>query len=207
MLGLKNSTFTSVREIECKHDLEFAAAEITTTSNVKMLVCSCYRPPDAGKSCMDKFEIFLQDVCTRYSKIVIAGDFNLPRACWNPRRNGTGGNEHAFVKILNDFFLEQMNTCPARGENILGLVITSIPDRMKISEVVKPSNREISTDHNAIAFDLSLSCNPIPKIRRNVFGYRQSDFGGLRIYLHSLDLLEIISDESDINQNWLEWKS
>ena len=43
-----------------------------------------------------------------------------------------------------------MNTCPTRGENILDLVITSIPDRIKVTEVVKPSDTEISTDHSAI---------------------------------------------------------
>ena len=63
-LGLKTSTFKSVREIEHNHDLEIAVAEITTSSNMKMLVCSCYPPPDAEKSWMDKFESFLQDVCT-----------------------------------------------------------------------------------------------------------------------------------------------
>ena len=207
LLGLKTSTFKSVREIEHNHDLEIAVAEVTTSSNMKMLVCSCYRPPDAEKSWMDKFESFLQDVCTRHSKIVVAGDFNLRRACWNSRENGTGGNEHAFVKVLNDFFLEQMNTCPTRGESILDLVITSIPDRIKISEVLKPSHTEISTDHSAVIFDLSLSCNPIPKIKRTVFDYRRADFDGLRSYLDSLDLSELISEDGDINQDWRDWKN
>ena len=109
-----------------------------------------FNDSNTEKSWMNKFESFLQDVCTRHSKIVIAGDCNLPCACRQLNENGFGGNEHAFVKILNDFFLEQMNTCPTRGENILDLVITSIPDRMKVSEVVKPSDTEISTDHSAI---------------------------------------------------------
>ena len=95
LLGVKTSTFKSVREIEYKHELEVAVAEITTTSNIKMLVCSCYRPPDAEKSWMNKFESFLQDVCTSHLKIVIAGDFNLPRACRQSNENGFGGNEHA----------------------------------------------------------------------------------------------------------------
>ena len=188
LLGVKTSTFKSVREIEYKQELEVALAEITTTSNIKMLVCSCYRPPDAEKSWMNEYESFLQDVCTRHSKIVIAGDFNLPRTCRQSNENGFGGNEHASVKILNDFFLEQIITSPTRGENILDLVITSIPDRMKVSEVVKPSDTEISTDHSAIVFNLSLSCNSIPKIKRTVFDYRRADFDGLRSHIHSLNL-------------------
>jgi hypothetical protein len=156
---------------------------------------------------MDKFETFLQDVYTRHSKIVIAGDFNLPRAWWNSRENETGGKAHAFVKVLNDFFLEQMKTWPTRGENILDLVITSIPDRTKVSDVLKPSHTEISTDHSAVIFELSLSCNPIQKIKRTVFDYRRADFDGLRSYLHSLNLMELISKDGDIAQNWRDWKN
>ena len=182
-------------------------AEITTTSNIKMLVCSCYRPPDAEKSWMNTFESFLQDVSTRHSNIVIAGDLSLPRACRQSNKNGFGGNEHAFVKILDDFFLEQMNTCPTRGENNLDLVITSIPDRIKVSEVVKPSDTEVSTDHSAIVFNLSLSCNSIPKIKRTVFDYRRADFDGLRSHIPSLDLTGLISDDGDINQDWCSWKN
>ena len=172
-----------------------------------MLVCSCYRPPDVEKSWMNKFESFLQDVCTRHSKIVIPGDFNLPRACRQSNENGFGGNQHVFVKILNDFFQEQMNTCPTKGENILDLVITSIPDRIKVSEVVKPSDTEISTNHSAIVFNLSLSCNSIPKIKRTVFDYRRADFDGLWSHIHSLNLTELILDDGDINQDWCSWKN
>ena len=207
LLGVKTFTFKSVREIEYKHELEVAVAEITTTSNIKIIVCSCYRPPEAEKSWMNKFESFLQDVCARHSNIVIAGDFNLPRACRQSNKNGFGGNEHAFVEILNDFFLEQINTCPTRGENILDVVITSIPDRIKVSEVVKPSDTEIFTDHSAIIFNLSLSCNSIPKIKRTVFDYRRADFDGLRSHIHSLDLTGLISDDGDINQDWCSWKN
>ena len=207
LLGVKTSTFKFVREIEYKHELEVTVAEITITSNIKMLVCLCYRPPDAEKSWMNKFESFLRDVCTRHSKIVIAGDFNLPRACRQSNVNGFGGNEHAFVKILNDFFLEQMNTCPTREENILDLVITSIPDRIKASEVVKPSDTEISTDHSAIVFNLSLSCNSISKIKRTVFDYHRADFDGLRSHIHSLNLTGLVSDDGDINQDWCSWKN
>ena len=46
LLGIKTAVFTSVREIEHNHDLEIAMTEITTAKNMKLLICSCYRPPD-----------------------------------------------------------------------------------------------------------------------------------------------------------------
>ena len=42
LLGLKTSTFKFVCEIEHNHDFEIAVVEVTTSSNMKMLVCSCY---------------------------------------------------------------------------------------------------------------------------------------------------------------------
>ena len=100
LIGIKTAAFKSVREIEHNHDLEIAMAEITTAKDMELLICSCYRPPDADKTWIDKFESFLQDVCSRHSKIVIAGDFNFPRASWNMRENVSDVSESSFIKVL-----------------------------------------------------------------------------------------------------------
>ena len=208
LLGIKSETFKSGREINHNHDLEISVAELTTSSNMNLLICSCYRPPDADQTWMDKFESFLQDVCTHHPKIVLAGDFNLPHVCRNSQELTTGTNENTFISILRDFFLEQVNTTPTRGNNILDLVITSTPERIHISEVLKPTDSEILTDHSAIIFDISLMSNPVPKIKRTVFDYRRADFDGLRSHLHSsLNLTETISMDGDINQDWYDWKN
>jgi hypothetical protein len=188
LLGIKTAVFKSAHEIEHYHDLEIAMAEITTVKDMKFLICSYYRPPDADKTWIDKFETFLQDVCTRHSKVLIAGDFNFPRANWNWRENAIDVNESPFIKLLNDFFLEQINTTATRAVNILDLVITSIPDRVNMCEFLKPSDSDISTDHNAIIFDLFLPSNPFPKIKSSVFDYRSADIDGLRRHLQSLNL-------------------
>ena len=59
-------------------------------------------------------------------------NFYFPRANWNSWENSIDGNENSFMKLLNDSFLEQLNTTSTRGENILDLVITSVPDRVKV---------------------------------------------------------------------------
>ena len=85
-----------------------AIAEITTAKDMKILIYSYYRPPDADKTRINKFESFLQDVCKCHSKIMITGDFNFPRASWNSRENAIDGNENSLVKLLNDFFVERL---------------------------------------------------------------------------------------------------
>ena len=180
MLGIKTSVFKQVREIKHNHDLEIAMAEITTVKDMKMLICSCYRPPNSDKTWCAKFETFLQDVRARHSKIVIAGDFNFPHANWKySRENVIDTKEDSFNKLLNDFFLEQLNSTPTRGENILDLLITNVPDQVKICEYLKPSYSGISTDHNAIIFDLFISCNPFPKIKDQ---YLITDVPTLMVY-------------------------
>ena len=58
-----------------------------------------------------------------------------------------------------------MNNKATRGDNILDLVITSIPNKANVCEIVKPSDSEISTDHNAIIFGL--------KTESTVFHYQE----------------------------------
>ena len=85
-------------------------------------------------------------------------------------------------------------------------MITSVSERVKVSEVLKPMSTEIATDHSAIIFDLSLSHIPSPKIKRTVFDYRRADFDGLRFHIQSLDLDKLISDHGKIEHDWFACK-
>ena len=200
--GIRTGQFKTIRKIAHNYDLEFILVQLTTMSNCEILICSCYRPPNAEKNWMESFEKFLNDICTRHSKIVLAGDFNLPRACWNSHENSKRANERTLIRILDDYFLEQINNFPTRGDNILDLVITSIPNKVNVCEMLRPSESEMSTDHNAIIFDLKTECIPLSRATRTVFDYGRADFDGLR---ERLD--QRISDDDDINNEWSNWKS
>ena len=79
MLGIRTGLFKSVREIKHNYNLEIVLAELTNFSDTNILVGSCYRPPNADKIWMENFETFLNDICSRHSKIVLAGDFKVAR--------------------------------------------------------------------------------------------------------------------------------
>ena len=149
LLGIKTEIFKSIREIEHNYNLEVVLAELTTFMDSKIIICSCYRPPNADRIWMENFSNFI-NVCSRRSKIILAGDFNLPRARWNACENLSGVNENTFVRMLDDNFLEHINKFPTRENNILNLVISSIPTNITVSEVLKQSVSEILTDQNAI---------------------------------------------------------
>ncbi|CAB4039189.1 Hypothetical predicted protein, partial [Paramuricea clavata] len=44
-------------------------------------------------------------------------------------------------------------------------------------------------------------------IKRSVFDYRRADIDGLRRHLQSLDLSQLLSENGNINQDWLAWKN
>ena len=97
--------------------MEIVLVELTSSLDTNILVG------------FENFENFLDDVCSCQSKIVLAGDFNLPRACWNSNEHSTGTNERSFIRIMDDYILEQLNQFPTRENTILDLVITNIPDK------------------------------------------------------------------------------
>jgi hypothetical protein len=77
---------------------------------------------------MERFNNFLGGVCSNHANIVLAGDFNLPQISWNSPETTTGVSESTFIELLHDYFLVQLNNTATRGDNILDLVITNIPD-------------------------------------------------------------------------------
>ena len=127
-------------------------------------------------------------ICLRHTNIVLAGDFNMPHISWDSPEKTSGSNENTFVELLHDHFLEQLNTAPTRSSNTLDLVLTNVPDKVKICDVLPPAQAELFTDHHVIVFELSMFENQLPKVHRTVYDYRQGDFVGLRTSLECLSL-------------------
>ena len=135
-MGIKTGIFKSVREIKHDYALKIVLVELTTISDSNILICSCYRPSKADRIWIENFKNFLNDVCPR----VFAGDFNLPRVIWNSRKTSVGVNETKFIEIIDNVLLEQINNIPTRENNVLDLLITSIPDKIKIGKILKPTD-------------------------------------------------------------------
>jgi hypothetical protein len=98
---------------------------------------------------LDSFNNFLGNICSSHQHIVLAGDFNLPQISWNSPEQTTGFSENAFIELLNDYFMVQLNNTATRENNVLDLVITNIPELVKISEMLSPAEAGIFTNHSA----------------------------------------------------------
>ena len=104
--------------------------------------------------------------------------------------------------------MDQLNNYATRGDNILDLVITSIPNKVNVCEILKPSESEISADHNAVIFDLKTESIPLlSRVTRTVFDYGRADFERLHARPQTVKIKQKITDDSDINNDWSEWKN
>ncbi|CAB4025118.1 Hypothetical predicted protein [Paramuricea clavata] len=187
-------------------DLEVTSVEIITHSKLKLLICCCYRPPNAEKIWLDKFNSILADLLSRHDNIIICGDFNFPKVNWQSPAKTFGADEISFTEQLNNFYLIQLNTLATRGVNILDLVISSVPNQINNIILLNPENSSLFTDHSVIIFDLKTSIRAGPRLNRSVLDFRRGDFEGLHSALQVTDLSTIIQQDSDINEDWLLWK-
>ena len=141
LIAAKASSFKLMREYvpdsENLEALELVCAEMTTFCNKKVLFCSIYWPdPDNDTGCwLEKFNIFLDHASETYDNMVIGGDLKLSKVSWDSLENTSGTKEVAFLEILNDHFLTQLNIIPTRHDRMLDLVITNVPDRVRVREV------------------------------------------------------------------------
>ena len=207
LLALKSSSFSSSREIVNDSDLELVAVELKTTCNQNYLACCLYKPPqNINRQWLDEFNLFLANKCSDYTNILICGDFNFPKICWESPEFTVGVDEVQFTELLNDHYLTQVNQIPTRGDHILDLVISNVPENVQNMSVFSPSQCGLVTDHSVIMFDIATPFKARQKIKRTVFDYNRGNFDELRATLETVDLYGTVKSAVDINHGWLNWK-
>jgi hypothetical protein len=210
LVAIKSSSFSSVKEfvsnLDVIKELEIVSAIVKTTSNQNILFSSCYRPPDAERTWTSILNTFLDPVCDQFKNVVISGDFNLPNISWGATLNASGANKVNFVDILDDHYFTQVNTIPTRANKILDLVITTVPELVTVSEVLRPETTKIMTDHSTVLYEFSENIKAKLKVERYVYNYNVGDFEGLRRALNAINLTSLVEHAIDINIAWQQWK-
>ena len=151
------------------------------------------------------FNTYLGEAGDQFDKLVISGDFNLPNISWNNNFRTTNANGQPFIEVLNDHFLTQANHFPTRGNNILDLVITSVPEHITITNVESPENAVFFTDHCLIFYEFNSFIKVRTKSHRYTYDYGKGDFDGLRSALSAKNLC-LNLDHANINDDWKSWK-
>ena len=99
---------------------------------------------------------------------------------WVSLENTSGTKEVVFLEILNDHFLTQLNFIPTRRDRVLDLVITNVPDGVRVRGVLSPKESDVFTDHSTVSFGFHASTKATHNMKKTVYDYRNGDFDGLR---------------------------
>ena len=128
LIAIKTASFKAVKEFKPESEaelqqLEIIFAEITTLTGQRILFRFCYRPPNEDPSWMDVFDNFLHEVCDQFDNM----------DC-DSTDSASGVSEVAFIETLHDHLLTQFNKKRTCGNNILDLVVTSVPNRVNVTD-------------------------------------------------------------------------
>ena len=120
--------------------------------------------------------------------VVISGDFNLPDILWDSTDSTSDVNELAFIETrwLHDYLLTQLNKKPTRGNNILDLLITSVLNRVNVTDILSPKDTGVFRDHSVCIFQFNAFIKAPLKTLRFVYDSAKGDFEGLRTALSAI---------------------
>ena len=146
---------------------------------------------------LDVFDNYLHEVCDQFDNMVVSGDLNLPDILWDSIDSALGVNELAFIETLHDHLLTQLNKRPTRGNSILELVITSVPNRVNVTDILSLKDTGFFFYHSVIIFQFNAFIKAPQKTLRFVYDYAKGDFRGLS----TINLFSIIATDG-INTDW-----
>ena len=108
------------------------------------------------------------------------------------------------LDLINQHSLSQFTDKPTRGNNILDLVLSTIPD-----SVSKPKVVEGISDQSVVITDLNLKVKPTRKVKRKIFIYKKADIELLKDEnISTWDKLQTSQPhDRSVEQNWCHFTS
>ncbi len=204
MLAVRN-TITCVRRSDLECNAEVLFCEIRPDSKRKLLVAVFYRPPDSSLEYMKELKKSLRLAGkANFDQLILCGDFNLPNINWE---TGIAMNNDAiyncFTKLVRDNYLWQLVDFPTRNVNVLDLVLTNVPEKVK---EIYGFDDIINTDHKLISFTLDFNIPKKPVAKRIIFDYKRANWIGLNEALvHApWDLAFVPGDVDASLANWCD---
>ncbi len=83
---------------------------------------------------------------------------------------------------------------------MLDLVITSVPNHVRFTEILSPEQSSVYTGHSAISFDFTTSIKAPQISVRSVYDYAKGDLDSLCAAQRVTDLSSLISDSDNIGR-------
>jgi hypothetical protein len=160
-IGLKKDLL-GMEEDSLKTDCEATWVKILFAGKQPLYIGCFYRPTNDDPKALTELDEALKKLTSKNNlpNIILGGDFNTPHINWETNTIVNGQNKPQYGKklnqtlldLVNDNMLAQKQHKPTRGENILDLCFTTIPDQIKNIDTVPGMS-----DHDAVTVDLDIA--------------------------------------------------
>ena len=195
----------SKRRADLEPPCEILVCVLMPIGSPKTAFILCYRPPAADRDDFNEcLELTLTRVAAEFQNIVVLGDFNLPCIDWQSTDCTARGSDSAFVRIMQSFSLEQLNSVPSNSHNhILDLIFTSDSD---IVDNIMNLECNFPSDHNVLYFDVNVDHSNYAKNDKRIFyNYRRANVPALNACINDKALLPLISAQPNVDAMWTAW--
>ena len=145
-------------------NIEMVCAEWTGKSNIKWLICVLYRPPSAPAEFWDHLQLTIDDIqaaSSDYHGVVVTGDFNVNWADQElpaVRQLDSIMSSMELTQLVEEVTRRSLHD-PSRG-TIIDLLFTTSPHYV---DHVRTMSNPVSSDHDAISFEIKLNKFRSPK--------------------------------------------
>lgn len=150
-------------------------------------------------------KIQTQSPKNKIPNIHLLGNFNFPSIDWDTKTGKNGKvlsqtDGQAFVDILNDHHIEQLIDFPTRGENVLDLMLTTLP-----SQICDINSPDKLSDHEVISCNLCVFTKPTKTVKCKFYLYNKGNYTKMKdetrtfnrdIYFNGLQ------NNSSTEENW-----
>ena len=184
---------------------ELVVLKVEVWKSAPIYIVSFYRPTDRNPIPLKDLQAELEKLFNRKStpKLLLCGDFNVPDISWqnysiddNPQY-GLPVNE-AMLDLVERFHLEQLVQVPTRLDNILDLILTTMPDSVSNIKVIPGMS-----DHEAVIAECETNIQRNKKKPRTVFIYRKANTEGMEHDLKQFSENFMSSHENrTCSENW-----
>ena len=175
-----------------------------------LYIGSFYRPTNTDPVPLQKLDEVLKTLTGKATlpNIILTGDFNMPDINWENNTIKANPQYGKFINqtlldMGNDNMLSQLQHLPTRGDNILDLVYTTLPDQVQSIETVPGIS-----DHDAVTVHLDTTVKYGRKKPRTAYVYKKGDVNGLRNEMESFkdQFLQSQPMERSVEANWTMFK-
>lgn len=170
---------------------------VVHTNHGPYVIAMWYRPPCPGElKSITSFEEEVVRLRGEALGTLICGDMNVHQRKWLRHSSSNSKEGELLQQKCQELGLEQIVHEPTRGNYLLDLALTDIPE-------AKATVLPAIADHRVVQIQLDLTVPKTQAIRRQVWKYAEADWQRLREELEELDWNFLQNQEPDAGAEYL----